>query len=222
MSQQLFASETGDERHPQRAAHHAALVVHAMSESDRHWVLAQLPPAQRTALQGLLAELRDLGIPADPELLRNVVGNAKPAPSEPAWVDHAATQAHAPIRHASPVALVMLLAAEPPELVARLLAMQDWPWEQAVLEKLGDEQRRAIQARRSHGGRRAADAGANVGSAPKGSLVEQHLLALLTARLAAIPHTEDVLADRQEARGLAWLPRLRRRLVAPSARESNA
>jgi hypothetical protein len=41
----------------------AALTLHALAAPDREWLLEQLPATDRTALRGLLAELRELGIP---------------------------------------------------------------------------------------------------------------------------------------------------------------
>ena len=51
----------------------AALLLHAMPAESRLWVLAQLPPAQSEKLQDLLGELRELGIPADQDLLHEVL-----------------------------------------------------------------------------------------------------------------------------------------------------
>lgn len=47
----------------------AALLLHALQEPDRAWVLNGLPAAQQDALRSLLAELRALGIPADRDAL---------------------------------------------------------------------------------------------------------------------------------------------------------
>lgn len=90
----------------------AALLLHAMHGDDRDWVLAALPAAHRTQLQGLLAELAALGIPAERDLLGQL---AAPGPLE-ALSDAAADR------------LAVLLEAEPPQIAAWLLASVPPDW----------------------------------------------------------------------------------------------
>lgn len=90
-------------------ARKAALLLHALAPADRQQMLLALAEPERAQLQGLLDELRSLGIPADQDLLQPLL-----AP-EPAI---AAPEA---------AALAQLLQHEPPALVARLLAMDGWP-----------------------------------------------------------------------------------------------
>ncbi|MTW06370.1 hypothetical protein, partial [Pseudoduganella ginsengisoli] len=70
------------------AAHRrSALLLHGLAGHDRDWVLAQLPPSDRAVLESHLAELRELGIPADPALLPPVEGAGAAMPAgEPAWM----------------------------------------------------------------------------------------------------------------------------------------
>jgi CHAD domain-containing protein len=56
----------------------AALTLHALAAPDREWLLEQLPATDRTALRGLLAELRELGIPADADVIRSALAEAAP------------------------------------------------------------------------------------------------------------------------------------------------
>ena len=113
------------------APRRAALLVHAMPQGDRQWLLASLPPHQRVELEELLAELRELGIPPDEQLLREVV-------DAPIAVQPAAVPAD-PLEHLAPgqvAVLAALLRKEPPQLVATLLAARDWPWKEAFLRQL--------------------------------------------------------------------------------------
>lgn len=57
-----------DARMSQEGLRRAALSLHGLAEQDRSWVLAALRPEQRAMLQPMLAELRELGIPADAAL----------------------------------------------------------------------------------------------------------------------------------------------------------
>lgn len=56
----------------------AALTVHALPPMERDWLLAQLGDAYRASLQDLLAELASLGIPQDPQLVRQALAVVAP------------------------------------------------------------------------------------------------------------------------------------------------
>ncbi len=122
----------------------AALLVHAMERPDRDWVLGQLAPDERDQLATMLAELRELGIPAERELLKQAVAEMPPAsqhaqaadpPRENAPSDTTSPQAM--LRRADPALIARALRAEPPALVAAVLALEPWPWREAVLAQLG-------------------------------------------------------------------------------------
>ena len=58
----------------------AALTLHALAPPDREWLLEQLPAADRSELRGLLSELRELGIPADGDVIRSALAEASASP----------------------------------------------------------------------------------------------------------------------------------------------
>jgi hypothetical protein len=119
----------------------AALLLHAMASETRLWLLSQLPEAQAETLRGLLAELRELGIPADQELLRDVLAAPDQADAAPT-----AEAQLAIIEQAGPGTLWLALRDEPAGLVARLLALFDLQWEQAFLDQLGPSKRHQVQS----------------------------------------------------------------------------
>ena len=100
----------------------AALALHALSPADRAWVLGQLTKPQQQALQPLLAELVELGIPPDAQLVRQVLTEqgARPAAARPAGAPHAA-------------ALRGALQAEPAAMQPYLLAALPAAQREAVL-----------------------------------------------------------------------------------------
>lgn len=55
----------------------AALALHAVHETDRDWLMQQLPAADQAALNVLLQELQALRIPPDPVLVRHALGPAR-------------------------------------------------------------------------------------------------------------------------------------------------
>jgi hypothetical protein len=57
---------------PHISARRAALTVHALDPEDRAWMLAQLQPQQRAAIEPLLEELRDLGIRPERRALEQI------------------------------------------------------------------------------------------------------------------------------------------------------
>jgi hypothetical protein len=61
----------------------AALTLHALAAQDREWLLDQLPATDRTALNSLLAELQELGIPADADVIRSALAEAAPVIDSP-------------------------------------------------------------------------------------------------------------------------------------------
>lgn len=107
----------------------AALELHALPEGDRSWILAALPTAQRSSLEALLLELRDLGIPPEASL----VAAAAPRRDADSCLEH---------MNASRIAaLARILAEEPVGVTRALLAMRRWHWRDALLREL-DPQRR--------------------------------------------------------------------------------
>jgi hypothetical protein len=119
---------------PSQSLRKAALAVHALAAPDRAWVLHALPRDHREELEPLLAELKALGIPADPSVYRET--DAAPREPELAWPDtlDAATLA----------ALSHTLAGEPEQLTHALLAVQSWSWGPRLLAGLTVERRAAL------------------------------------------------------------------------------
>lgn len=165
----------------------AALLLHAMAEGDRAWILSQLTDGERESIGSLLAELKELGIPADRSLLEDALGREGPRPpaTEGSAQGEAALDA---LRRAAPGRLAGVLRGEPAALIAGLLRISDWPWRKDLLRALETTLRRRVQAalEREPG--------------PRSELYERHLIAAVARRLAGAP---------SPVRGpVAWLGRL--------------
>lgn len=122
----------------------AALLLHTVSPEDRRWLLEQLPPVERAELESLVAELRAIGIPPAPELLEDLSA-VTPMPAS----GRGATTG---LDAADPDAVLAVIAGEPVEFVARLLAMSSWRWGSEVLARIPAPRRQQVQdalARRS-------------------------------------------------------------------------
>jgi hypothetical protein len=162
--------------HPRQAA----LLLHALGEDDRRWLLAQLPEAQRLVLEPLLRELRALGIPADQQLLAQLNPGSEAVLETPSASSSPARD-ESVVMHASAEHLAPILRGEPPQLIARLLALRSWPWAADLLQLLPDAKARDVKARlRDQGfpsGERTRDVGHN--------RFDAALLALLRRRLDA-------------------------------------
>jgi len=102
----------------------AALTLHALAAPDRDWLLQQLPATDRSALQGLLAELGELGIPADAGVIRSALAEA--APSAGSVTPNASALAHVLSREADALrgTLLSLLPAGQKDAV-----LAQWPRE---------------------------------------------------------------------------------------------
>jgi len=166
----------------------AALLLHSVPAEDRDWLLSQLAPAQRQVVQALLGELAQLGIPAEPQLLDEVVGRVEPAAAE------AQASEIACLQQADPRALAEWLRREPAGLVARVLRLHDWPWAHDVLQQMGEVRRRDVQA---------ALAGVPA-RAPLRTRGDAQLLALLARRVAQSQRTP---AAQPPSAWRRWLPR---------------
>lgn len=119
----------------------AALLLHTVSAPDRAWLLAQLSAAERASLEPLLAELTELGIPADRALLDELA-----VPSGSAPLPAASPTSHA-LAAADARLVVQVLAGEPIDLVARVLACRAWPWREAVLAAQSPNRRDQLRLR---------------------------------------------------------------------------
>lgn len=114
---------------------HSALLLHGLDESDQTWILAQLGEDDQRLLGEHLAELKDLGIPADAGLAQEAItAHRTKAPSDP-------------LRAATAAQMQAVLAEEPQWLVRQVLALEDWPWREAFLAQFpAHERRRNSQA----------------------------------------------------------------------------
>jgi hypothetical protein len=154
MNQQLFPDTFLGARRAAEDPRKAALLLHAMSPEDQRWVLGHLPADQRGELRDLLAELMDLGIPVDRNLLNEVVSASSPSP-----LPAAASAGIAPLprdksdeqglESADIALLSRVLKDEPTGLIARLLDLSDWPWTEAFLVQLDPAKRRQIESLRN-------------------------------------------------------------------------
>jgi hypothetical protein len=166
----------------------AALLLHTLTPADREWLLARLSDAERLALEPLLEELRALGIPADRELLGEVIpapGEAatpEAAPGRPAATTGPETTGPEEAAHlrslerADPVGLAAVLCDEPSGLIVHLLRMREWPWRQALIEQLGGRGKEVEELLQ-----RAASAGESSGPVP--TALQLHLVTAVARRL---------------------------------------
>lgn len=114
----------------------AALALHALAPGDRDWMLARLPAPERPALERLLAELRELGIPAEP-LPEGTLDAAKAVEASCTPRDR--------LRAAAALDVARAVEGESPRLVARVLAIEAWPWRDELMKRLSRARRRAVE-----------------------------------------------------------------------------
>lgn len=157
-------------------ARHAALLLHAMPATDRQWLLAQLTAAERTPLLALLEELEALGMPADCAMLAKTIATNAPPLKTDARIG-SPEQMRAAIGRVTPQRIMQMISAEPPALIAALLAIADWPWHGAVLAQLDPLRRGQVKDVLQR----------NAKCAPG---LAEHLVALLTLRLRDGPRQD--------------------------------
>ena len=120
----------------QSSSRSAALALHALVRADREWLLERLEPLQRRSIEELLAELEQLRIPPDRQLLQRALTAARAV----------APGATARSRFdALPVERVhALLRDEPAGLVSRVLAAHRWSWTEALMARFDAAMRRRL------------------------------------------------------------------------------
>jgi hypothetical protein len=103
----------------------AALALASLGDADRAWMLERLPEPQRARIAPLLDELREMHVPFDRELLKQVAQES-PDPTDTG-------------------ALLPVLEQEPDWLIALILRARAWPWRAEFLQRIGVERQISIQ-----------------------------------------------------------------------------
>jgi len=120
----------------QLGARRAALMLRAMSGSDRRWVLSQLSSVQQSLVAPSLDELESMDLPV-PSQFRS-----------PSFAQQQPLNVHNS-RHCLMLAdvndVVELLRGEPFALIQHVLALGSWPWADAVLLATGQQNRNMEQ-----------------------------------------------------------------------------
>lgn len=124
-----------------------ALMLHGLADADRAWLLGRLGPARVEVLEPLLAELRELGIPADPALAAQAL---EPVAAHDDAELRSVTQT---IGASTLPQLQLALADEAQGVIAAVLTAGNWPWQDAFLAAQEPAKARAIKdLMRSHPG----------------------------------------------------------------------
>lgn len=119
----------------------SALALHAVADRDRAWLLSRLPNAQRKQLSALVEELRGTGVPADPELVRQLVREQEVLARGPA-----AGAMKARLVRASAEDVWALLRSESDAVISRVVRRHEWPWTAAFMELCGPARANRIEA----------------------------------------------------------------------------
>lgn len=135
----------------------SALTLHALAQSDKDWLLARLPATHREALHRMLDELAQLGVPADPSLVQEILAThqgvtqsaGRPTPihgDAGTRPDVFIQDALATLSTSQVTRLANELSQEPPVLIAACLQLQSWPWSQVFKQALSARVRQAVEA----------------------------------------------------------------------------
>lgn len=123
----------------------AALALHSVASADRDWILGRLDMAERSSLEGMLAELQALGIPADAALADDRrSGAAAESPSSVVSREQASPEDR--IAAATAGRVHAALEREADQVVAACFALRAWPWRAEALERWPRERRAKIAA----------------------------------------------------------------------------
>lgn len=165
---------------------HAALALHGMAAVDREWMLQQLGDERRAVLEGLLVELRELGVAAEPQLL--AAGSSGAASGEPAPRE--------------------VLASLPGELLHRLLRDEPDALIADVLTGLGPFQAQGELLRLLRGSGRILDPLLQAPGPLASRRAEALTQALLRRAAAALPASPPAAAATPPKSAPRWFERL--------------
>lgn len=110
-----------------------ALVLQGTHPKDCEWLLRQLQPEQEKRLRALIQEAEDIGVQAssfDTKELLDKLLTEEPAPSK-----KPSTKKIQAINSATPQQVFLVLKNEPEEMIAFLLAVENWSWSSEILKK---------------------------------------------------------------------------------------
>lgn len=124
---------------------HAAMVLHGLGEADREWTLSRLPQERASELRSLLEELHELGMPVDPDLIKQAVHRSEPLAPPESPAQSKAGQVNAAIDGARADRMLSLLRGEPDRLVALVVSSSGWSWRQSFLAHLGPHRAERIR-----------------------------------------------------------------------------
>ena len=120
----------------------AAVALHGLNPEDRQWMLAELPAADQQILQQYLEELDALGFSYGPELAADLAAGPVKA-AEPENIAPPGTLQR--LQKASAEQMLACLQDEPASLIARLMALHDWPWREAMLTQMSALARQRVR-----------------------------------------------------------------------------
>lgn len=123
----------------------AALALHATESHDRDWLLAQLPEADRGALDQMLTDLAALGLPRDRALVEELLRSDSLPPVVDVAGPSEAEQALLRLREAAPADLASVLEREPAELAAHAITLLPISGRAVILACLSAPKRRQVQ-----------------------------------------------------------------------------
>lgn len=162
----------------------AALALHALTADDRGRVWARLDADKRLALEPLLTELRDLGIPSGQAWVAAAPQAAERESEAPPALDKLVRDA----RRLRADAVLNALSSQSLDTVACLLAWSPWPWRDAVLGNWSPESRHLLSQRLQE----------RLQGAPASSpFVMTTLLNALLKEVRALPSAQAAQPERQ-------------------------
>ncbi|WP_426104792.1 hypothetical protein [Massilia sp. TSP1-1-2] len=135
----------------------AAAALYALARADQETILTELAPGDRRILRGFLAELSALGFdkaanmavgtPIDQasDAVVEATDSEKASPAHEH--QHAASipDSRARLRGATAAQVFAAVSTEPPALIAQLVAIEPWPWTEAMLAMLPTPRSRQVQ-----------------------------------------------------------------------------
>ena len=125
----------------------AALRIHGLGETDRQWILGNLPEKEQGLLSVLLAQLSEMKLPENHLVFSDMIEEESSAYDDTsARKNDQVLSEIKTINNVSAALATAVLSREPDWMIALALIGGDWDWTEELINQLGAHRRERVHA----------------------------------------------------------------------------
>ena len=125
----------------------AALRIHGLGETDRQWILGNLPEKEQGLLSVFLAQLSEMQVPENHLVFSDMIEKESSAYDDIIVRKNDQVMSEiSTINNVSPALAAAVLSREPDWMVALALICGEWDWTEEFISQLGAHRRERVHA----------------------------------------------------------------------------